>query len=195
MISTLPFLPTLSLQSLHRAARLDGVCLMFQQGGRTAPAVMRPHAPDRVYEAEQDTLFVSAVDEPRPLTATSRTGHTQLVSAGVGGIAEPPDSTHHIGAWWHPKTKRRSQRAAGGPYCGLERPRQLSRREPIGHLGLDIYTLHYAIQLPLTTWLISLFHLPIHYSLSLCGMGVTFCGRNSFFSQPSCQNKSNRPVV
>jgi len=85
---------------------------MFQQGDRTAPAVMRPHAPHRVYEAEQDTLFVSAVDEPRPLTATSRAGHTQLVSAGVGGIVEPLDSTHRIGAWWHPRTRRGSQRAA-----------------------------------------------------------------------------------
>jgi serine/threonine protein kinase len=38
LISTFPFLPTLNRQSLHRAARLDGVRLKFQQGNRTTPS-------------------------------------------------------------------------------------------------------------------------------------------------------------
>ena len=51
----------------------------------------------RTYEAEpdagDDVLVVPAVDEHDPLSATSRSGRSQVVSAGGGKNAEPPDPT------------------------------------------------------------------------------------------------------
>ena len=78
--------------------------------GRSVVMQLHPHVLYRVYEARpaagEDVLSISAIDEPRPLSATFC---IQLVSAEDGRNAEPLDSTHCVGPQWCSRAKEQQE--------------------------------------------------------------------------------------
>jgi hypothetical protein len=74
---------------------------------------LRPHVLYGTYEAKpgatDDALVVPAVDGPKPLSATSRSGRSQVVPAGGGRNADRLKSFPRIG----PQLRSKTQGAAG----------------------------------------------------------------------------------